>query len=498
MRSSVAEGLRPITPGPFRVALMPALAAMTVTLATASRYGFHGDELYFRALPWAWWYEDQPPLTVWLARIAAQTSDAVWVQRIPAVLAAGAGAVVAAGFPRVLGKDVRVQRTAAWAHSFAVYPLLMGHVLLTSTLDLLAWQGVALCVVAALAGRQRALAYAGVIAGVACWNKLLILVFVAALITVLVFTHMKLLRTRSALIGAATFGALAAPQVAAQLLHGMPMTAVSSDLLAAHATTNRWLVLPLLIVFLGPPFLPVWWRGVMWRPRSDTTTSTLQGRTLIVKAPPVLGLAAALVLGWAFVFPAQPYYAVAAFLPALAVGWGEIAYRETDLWKRSKTIIGAEAVVAVLMCLPLVPPSSPAFGIVEAVNPVLRDEVGWPDLAREVAAARGGEDALIVTDSYALAGALLRYGPDVGVPSARVASGHNALWDLGPPRPAKVVVLTGRYAAQRDLFDQCESVGQLRRVATNPFSLAGTPMLRCTGMRMSWQEAWPRFRHLGG
>ena len=157
-----------------------ALAVMIVLLATASRHGFHGDELYFRMLPPAWWYDDQPPLTVWLAHAAASVSDAVWVQRLPAALAAGAGALVAGLFPRLLGADVRVQRIAAWAHAFTVYPLLMGHVMLTASLDLLAWQLVVLGVVAALTGRRHALTWAGAAAGVACWNKLLVLVLVAA------------------------------------------------------------------------------------------------------------------------------------------------------------------------------------------------------------------------------------------------------------------------------------------------------------------------------
>lgn len=39
------------------------MAVLLVLLATAEGYGWHRDELYFRLLPPAWGYVDQPPLT---------------------------------------------------------------------------------------------------------------------------------------------------------------------------------------------------------------------------------------------------------------------------------------------------------------------------------------------------------------------------------------------------------------------------------------------------
>lgn len=478
------------------VAWAPAVTVMVVLLLTASRHGFHGDELYFRALPAAWWYDDQPPLTVWLSRAAAHVSDDVWVQRLPAVMAAGAGAVVASCFPRVLGYGPKVQRVAAWAHAFTVYPLLMGHVLLTASLDLLAWQLVALCVVMALVGHRHAPAWAGLVAGVACWNKLLILVHVAALGLAVCLGARHLLRGRSAAIGGLLLVTVGGVQVGAQLVHGLPMSAVSRDLVAAHGTTNRWLVVPLLVVFLGPPLMPVWWRGLRWRP--DAAGVTPAAGVAQPHPLPIIGLAAGLVLVWSLVVPAQPYYAVAAFLPALAIGWGSVAERGTGLWRRARIVIAANAGVAVAVCLPVVPVSSAGFDVVSALNPVMRDEVGWPELVHQLAQARGGGGAAVVVDSYALAGAAIRYGEHEGLPRAAVASGHNALWSLGPPRVSAEVVLTGRYVALRGLFTRCEDAGRLDTTVSDPFALNGTRMLRCEGLRQSWATAWPQFKRLGG
>ena len=54
-----------------RVLGSPLLAAGTQALVLtvgSVGYGFHRDELYFRMLPPAWGYVDQPPLAPWLAR----------------------------------------------------------------------------------------------------------------------------------------------------------------------------------------------------------------------------------------------------------------------------------------------------------------------------------------------------------------------------------------------------------------------------------------------
>jgi hypothetical protein len=520
-----------------------ALAVMIVLLATASRHGFHGDELYFRMLPPAWWYDDQPPLTVWLAHAAASVSDAVWVQRLPAALAAGAGALVAGLFPRLLGADVRVQRIAAWAHAFTVYPLLMGHVMLTASLDLLAWQLVVLGVVAALTGRRHALTWAGAAAGVACWNKLLVLVLVAAAFVALAACARWVLRTRDAWCGAALLVAVGGFQVGAQIVHGVPMLDVSADLVARHGALNRCLVVPLLVVFVGPPFVQVAWRGLWWRPGSrraahpgaddgrhveaygwrsapadDARVKAFGGVTndpfstddghagRIAPDPPqqrtgpVLAVVGAIVLVFALVSPAQPYYAVAVFLPLVAVGWARAAADEEHVWRRAPIVVTANAVVAALICLPIVPVSSPAFSIVSALDPIQRDQTDWPSLAAQMAAARP-TGAAIVTDSYALAGAAHQYGPALGVPRADVASWHNALWSLGPPRSdggtRDVLAVGGDEHRIRAAFTRCDPAGRLI-APHDPFGLDGTTMLRCSDPRGGWGAVWPTLRRLGG
>ncbi|TRY20237.1 glycosyltransferase family 39 protein [Tessaracoccus rhinocerotis] len=468
---------------PLRVAAAPMVAVTLVLLAVGPRYGPHWDELYFGMLPLQWWYVDQPPMTVWLSWIAARISDGIWVQRLPAVAAAAAGAVVAGMYPRVLGAGPGTQKLAAWAHAFTVYPLLMGHVFTTAAIDLLAWQVVILLVLRATAGHPRSLVWAGAVAGVACWNKLLIVVLLAAIFASLLLTDRWLLRTRNAVAGACLFGVLAAPQLVAQLAHGLPMGQVSAGLVAEQGTLVRLVLLPTIALFAGPPLLRVWVAGLVdpWR---------LPGRAGRFLLPALL-----LLIVWTLAFPSQPHYPMGAVLPALAMGWTSPRLNEDWSPTKRRAVVAANAAVACLLSLPVLPASEPWLSTLSRVNPMIREQVGWPDYAQQIGEIRqDGEDVII--DTYALAGAVHRYGS--ASERAAVYSGHNGLWDLGPPQ-SKQVLLVGEHAvAQQDSFASCEPAGELQtRPVVHP-QLVDVPMLHCSGPLVDWQALWPQFRRLSG
>lgn len=339
-------------------ALPPAALLAVLLVAVGDRYGPHGDELYFRMLPLRWWYDDQPPLTVWLTAAAGLLGDDPRLLRLPAVLAAVAGVFVAAAFPAALGAGPAARRLAAWAHAFTVYPLLMGHLFLTAALDFLAWQVIVLFALRATLGRPQALVGAGIVAGLACWNKLLVLVLVAALTAGLLLTDRALLRTRAALAAAAAVTVGAAPQLAAQLLHGLPTRQVSADLVTTQGTLVRAILIPATVVFLGPPLAPVWWRGLTgpWR------EADRRGRLLLPTAM--------IMLAWALVFPGQPYYAAPALFPALATGFARTAAPGRRTFSRPGwgRVVAANSAVSVLICLPVLPVSSPLLPALAVLN----------------------------------------------------------------------------------------------------------------------------------
>src|SRR5512142_240330 len=86
--------------------LVIAAAKLLLHLATASRYGYFGDELYFMACGehLDWGYVDQPPLiaaVAWLVRHTLGTS--LLAMRLPSALAGVALVVLAALLARELG-----------------------------------------------------------------------------------------------------------------------------------------------------------------------------------------------------------------------------------------------------------------------------------------------------------------------------------------------------------------------------------------------------------
>src|SRR5690349_1750819 len=127
----------PVAWWPIGSAVVTAVVAL---LATASRYGYHRDELYFLMLKPAWGYVDQPPLTPLLARGAsALFGDTLWGMRVPAVLAVAVATVIVALTTRELGGGALAQGLSAWGYVFGGLPLVMGHVMVTATVDFALW-----------------------------------------------------------------------------------------------------------------------------------------------------------------------------------------------------------------------------------------------------------------------------------------------------------------------------------------------------------------------
>ncbi|MFL5856940.1 MAG: glycosyltransferase family 39 protein, partial [Solirubrobacteraceae bacterium] len=128
-----------------RIVVSTAAGLSAVLVAFAGGYGYHRDELYFvaagRHLDWA--YADQGPFTPLVARAMSEIApDSLTVLRIPSALAAGATVLLTGLLARELGGGPRAQVIAAACTAVAGLVLFTGHILSTSTFDLLAWTAV--------------------------------------------------------------------------------------------------------------------------------------------------------------------------------------------------------------------------------------------------------------------------------------------------------------------------------------------------------------------
>ena len=135
-----------------------------------------------------------------------------------------------------------------------------------------------------------------------------------------------------------------------------------------------------------------------------------------------------------------------------------------------------------------------------ALNETIGEQLGWPQVTTQVAGVYWAlpeaerPHAAILTSDFALAGAIDRYGPALGVP--RAYSGHNSYHDWGsPPDYADVVITIGLTAVQAgQWFATCASQGRIDNGLGVNNRTQGQPMMVCRSPREPWSTLWPRLR----
>lgn len=494
-------------PGPLTIrtapagrAVLPIAAAVTVVLlAFAAGYGYHRDELYFvaagRHLAWA--YADQGPLTPLIARAMTELApDSLVVLRVPSALAAGVTVLLTGLLARELGGGRRAQTIATACAAVAAVVLVTGHMLSTSTFDLLVWTAVTWLAVRALrTGEDRLWLVAGLVLGVGLLNKPLPAFLAAGLLAgVALAGPRRLLRNPYVWAGAAIALVLWSPWIVWQAGHGWPQIDVSRSIAAGGSASSQpwWAVVPFQLLLVSPPLAPVWIAGLVK-----------------LFADPALRAVRFLACAWAVlavVFMAaggKPYY-LAGLLPVL-IAAGALA---VDGWlERGRTAARTSVLVAALaaaaladaaIALPVLP--ADRAGPVIAANADVGETIGWPEFARTVAAVFHGlpdaRGAVIFARNYGEAGAIDRYGPALGLP--RAYSGHNAYGDWGPPPDeAAPVVAIGLRPADAAHLRGCRVAARIDNRAGVDNDERGKAVLVCRGPRRPWSRAWPALRHLG-
>ena len=455
-------------------------AQVVVLTALSGRYGFHRDELYFRAAGQRldWGYVDQPPLTPLLARLFA-FGDSPVTLRIAATLLGAATVVVVALAARELGAGRGGQVLAAAATALSGFVLGVTHMLSTATVDLLLWTVVGFFVIRLLrTGDGRWWLAVGAACGVALTNKWLVPLLVLALgVSLLLVGPRAVLRTWWLPAGAAVALAVAAPVLVWQAAHGFPLVTVARGISEVDGGENRALFVPLQVVYLSPVLVPVWVAGfrALWG----------DGRfRAVAVAYPVLSVVTVALGG-------KPYYTMPLLVLLVAAG-AERAWQwalRHRAWASTGAVVGA--VMSVVVGLPVLPAS--ALGPVLAVNPEQGEQVGWREFTGSVAHvwAQAGPDAVIFARNYGQAGAIERYGPDFGLP--RPFSGHMSYADWGPPpdTPDRPVVVVG---ARSPVFTGCRVAVTHEAVVENDEH--GTEIAVCDPV--TWSRAWPQLRRFYG
>lgn len=475
-----------------------ALAAAAVALgATASRYGYHRDELYFRMLEPAWGYVDQPPLTPLLARTAiALFGDTVWALRLPAIACLLGAVLLAVLITRELGGGRGAQTLCAWGLAFSALPLTFGHTLLTASVDLVVWTAVLLFAARALLRDEpRWWLAAGAVVGLGLANKhLIVLLLIGLAVGLLAVGPRRVFRSPWLWAGVGVAVVVALPNLIYQATHDWPQFTMAQALSRRGGYEARTFLLPLQVILLGVFLVPIWVAGflsLLQRPEWRRV------RAFAVAYPVVLVIT--LITAGQFYYPLGLVALLFAAGCVPAIEW--MGQRPATRRALLVAAVAVNAALSAVVALPLVPLRSLGDTPIPYLNQVTRDTVGWPEYVHTVAevyTALPPEDqarTVLFTSNYGEAGALHRYGPAYGLPA--VYSGHNELWFAGPPPESATVVvaLTRGIGWFERHFAECEPRAALDNGVGVPNEEQETTVLVCRDPVGGWSAVWPRLQH---
>ena len=466
-------------------------------VATSGSYGYHRDELYFVMLGGhpSWGYVDQPPLVPLLAHAADVLSGGSLVGlRLLSSLAMAATVLLTGLIAREFGACRAGQVLAATGWGISAVTFAAGHLMTTTSFDLLLWAALGLAGVRALRDGGPAWLWVGAIAGVGLQVKaLMAFALVALLMGVLLGGPRRTLTSRWPWMAALLALAIWAPNLWWQAAHSWPQVEMSKQIAAGESGTSEpvLLFLPFQLVLLSPMLVPVWAIG-WWR--LLRTHALAQWRAFAVAYVVLVALFIAT--------GGKPYYVCGLYPILLAAGAEPVV-----VWARAARVrlVGLATALAVglamnvYLFLPLLPPSQVAGSPVEAVNYDAGEQIGLPEFVETITDVYDGlppadrDRTVVLAGNYGEAGAVDRYS------NLQVMSGHNSLRELGPPSDEQDVVIAIGYPVE-DLRGWFGSVDLASRTPT-PYGLendeADQPVYLCRQLRGSWADLWPEMVRTG-
>jgi 4-amino-4-deoxy-L-arabinose transferase-like glycosyltransferase len=477
-----------------------AAAQAVLLIATSTRYGYHGDEMYFivsGSHP-AFGYPDQPPLVPLICwAMNHLVAGSLLVLRLPSALAAATTTLIAGLIARDLGGSARAQVIAAVCTASSGFALATGHFVTTTTFDLLSTTALCWLLIRAVRLHSgRALLGAGVVAGVGLEAKPQVgLVAVVAVVMLAVVGPRWPFRSGWLALSIVAAVVIAGPYVLWQATHGWPQITVAGNV-AGSAEGGRAGFIPFQLVMVSPVLAPVWVAGLA-APFRRPAFRDIRFLPLVYLALAVLYLAG----------NGKAYY-LASLYPAL-LGVGALPAADWTLRShraKLRTIVlsvgvAVSIVVSAVIALPLLPATQLQGSVVMAINPDQGETVGWPRFIDTVNQAwrsiPAGQRAntVIFTENYSEAGAIDLLGRSHGLP--RAYSGHNGFSEWGQPAASATSALVIGYDGPSDAapsFTNCTTLARIDDGVGLDNDEQGLPVMLCRPSA-AWATLWPHLRH---
>jgi hypothetical protein len=505
---------------------VPALIALVyfaLHMATASRYGYFRDALYYLACAQHldWGYVDHPPLIVALAWVAEHfTGTSLRALLVWPALAGCARILLVAAFARELGAKRFGTALAAVLGATPGVWYAIDHQFAMNAFEPVLWTGCAYALLRLIKTKNpRWWVAFGAVAGLGMETKYSIAVFGFALVAGLLLTpQRRLLFTPWLLAGGGVAVLIFLPNLLWNVHHHWPFF----ELMHNIRTTKRDVIvgpvafLGQQILLMSPPSLPFWLGGLWFY---------LFARA--AKEYRAFGWAFLITLGFFLLAHGKNYYSAPAYPIVLAAGgvFVERLLAEQRFQKNPQLRLALQAgafawliLVAILPMLPVTVPVLPVdaylryqehlpfeiprsehahFGAVLPQH--YADEFGWPEMAEKVARVYESlpeeqrKKTAIFANNYGEAGAIDFFGPQYGLPKAICPNQSYYLW--GPREyTGEIVIVLGarRVDDARPYFQSVEVAATIDDPHALPYE--NVPILLCRGMKTDLREIWPQLK----
>ncbi|HEY6963492.1 MAG TPA: glycosyltransferase family 39 protein [Gaiellaceae bacterium] len=475
-----AIGGRALAPVAARPLLVVVVLKCALGIGFAGRYGWQRDELYYavagRHLQGG--YVEFPPVTALLSAAARLLFgwSLVGFRAFP-ILAGAVTTIVAALVARELGGGTRAQVIAAATVAFSPLLLATNGLFQPVSFDQAATMVFLWLVLRLALGRGSWLAI-GAAVGVGLETKYTLAVPLVLLVGAFLVWRRDALEARGVAAAAVVAAALMVPNLIWEAAHGWVSVHWFLNPPSSATDESRPQYLLDLVLQTNAVAVPVAVAGIvsLWRSRAV--------RPL---AAATVGVAVAY-----FALGGKSYYAMPVVFFLLAAGAVELDRRAT---RRRLVAYAVPYAAFFLVALPQVLPVLPLHtaisrGVVKSRSDY-QDELGWPDLAAQVARL-SGRAAVVLTRNYGEAGALELFGR--GLPPVASADVTFRYWR--PSVSGRRALLVGFGNVEASGFCRGYQVaGRIRMPTDN--EERGLPIARCV-LDSTLARSWPRIVHATG
>ncbi len=509
------------SPPPFLVPAIIAAVYFLAHMATATRYGYFRDALYYLACSehLAWGYVDQPPLIVFIAWVARHTLGV----SLPGLLfwPALAGAlriILTAALARELGANKFGGALAAVLAATPAVWYVTDHQFAMNAFEPLFWTGCGFAVGRMIhTNNPKWWMVCGAIAGLGLENKYSIAAFASFLLLGLLLTpERKFLPSPWILAGGFTAVLFFLPNLLWNIQHHWPFLDLMRNIRASgrDVVLSPAAFLAQQILIMTPATLP-FWLGGLWFYFSDA------GKKFRV-------------FGWTFIFTigffmlahGKNYYSAPVYPLVFAAGAvaAEKFLNRKHLQERPgmraafKVAMFGWLAMGILLLLPVVLPVLPidAYQRYQAHLPFVvpksehnqdtatlpqhySDEFGWEDMVARVATVYHSlppeekSRTAIFASNYGEAGAVDFFGARYSLPKAICTHQNYFLW--GPRNyTGEIVIRIG--TKPEDALDSYETV-RVAATLDNPYTMPHekNPILLCRQRKKNLQSDWPNIKN---